>query len=62
MRLNTKQPFRWKFNQSLKQLSVLPPTLIDYKKICSIANLFDGNIRKFVAKKHALFAHNAQTV
>ena len=51
MRLNTKQPFRWKFNQSLKQLSVLPPTLIDYKKICSIANLFDGNIRKFVAKK-----------
>ena len=29
---NTKQPLRWKFAQTLKQLSVQYPTLIAYKK------------------------------
>ena len=57
--MNTKQPFRWKFSQSLKQLLALSQTLITYKEMCSRANLFDTNIRKFDAKNIFFFAQNA---
>ena len=48
---NTKQPLRWKFNQSHKHLPVLSPDFSCLKKMCSMANLFERNIRKFDAKK-----------
>ena len=51
---------RWKFTQSHKQLSALSPDRNCLSKImCSIANLFDTNIKKFDPKKHQFFSLNA---
>ena len=50
----TKQPLRWKFTQSHKQLSLLSPDLNCLRNMCGIANLFDTNIGKFDTKQQFL--------
>ena len=44
--MNNKQSSRWKFTQSLEHFPVLSPTLITYKKMHSMLNLFDTHMRK----------------